>query len=138
MDDGRHAGWVHAVILILEDDELAGEGLALLVRDAGQDAVIFKSLAAAHASGASGMRITAIISDFDLEQGQNGVVAAQELRAAREPVPPVLIVTGSRHRAVEAAARAAGFAMLPKPASPVRLRRWLEQNAPPKTLAPLS
>src|SRR5437870_4243854 len=115
-------------ILILENDDLTGEGLALLVRDAGYQAAIFKSLAEAAESGVVEMRVSAIISDFDLDRGPNGVEAAQALRASREPRPPVLIVTGTRHRRVESAARAAGFEISAKPASPAFLRRWLAQN----------
>ena len=116
------------LILILENDDLTGEGLALLVRDAGYKAAIFKSLAEAAESGAIDMSVSAIISDFDLDSGTNGVEAAQVLRADRQPVPPVLIVTGTRHRRVESAARAAGFEISSKPASPAFLRRWLAQN----------
>jgi DNA-binding response OmpR family regulator len=117
------------LILILENDDLTREGLALMARDAGYEAAIFKSFADARAAEGMAESICAIISDFDLGQGPNGVEAAQALRADREPVPPVLIVTGTRHRHVEAAARAAGFEIASKPASPSFLRRWLAQHA---------
>jgi len=116
------------LILILENDDLTGEGLALMARDAGYEAAIFKSFAEAWGANALAQAICAIISDFDLGHGPNGVEAAQALLAHREPVPPVLIVTGTRHRHVEAAARAAGFEIASKPASPSFLRRWLAQN----------
>src|SRR5258706_5599735 len=126
------------LILILENDDLTGEGLALMARDAGYDTAIFKSFAEAGAGDAIARAICAIISDSDLGHGPNGVEAAQALRANREPVPRVLIVTGTRHRHVEAAARAAGFEIASKPASPSFLRRWLAQNtAGPGCLAPL-
>jgi DNA-binding response OmpR family regulator len=125
------------LILILENDDLTGEGLALLVRDAGYQAAIFKSLAEAAQSGATDMSVSAIISDFDLDHEPNGVEAAQALRADRQPVPPVLIVTGTRHRRVESAARAAGFEISSKPTSPAFLRRWLSQNTAGRSLAPL-
>jgi DNA-binding response OmpR family regulator len=125
------------LILILENDDLTGEGLALLVRDAGYQAAIFKSLAEAAQSGATDMTVSAIISDFDLDHEPNGVEAAQALRADRKPEPPVLIVTGTRHRRVESAARAAGFEISSKPTSPAFLRRWLSQNTAGRSLAPL-
>lgn len=125
------------LVLILENDQLTGEGLALLVRDAGYEPAIFKSLVEANESMIAVTTVSAIISDFDLDQGPNGVEAAQELRAQREPQPPVLIVTGTRHRRVEAAARAAGFEISSKPAPPSFLRRWLAQNTARHTPTPL-
>ena len=125
------------LILILENDELTSEGLALLVRDAGYQAAIFKSLSEASQSTVLICNVSAIISDFDLDRGPNGVEAAQALRADRHPQPPVLIVTGTRHRRVESAARAAGFEISSKPASPAFLRRWLAQNTAAHAHAPL-
>lgn len=117
------------LILILENDELTGEGLALLLRDAGYQAVVFKSFGDAHASVAvTSTTVSAIISDYDLDRGPNGVEAAKALRAERRPEPPVLIVTGTRQRRVVTAARAEGFEISTKPASPVFLRHWLARN----------
>jgi DNA-binding response OmpR family regulator len=116
-------------VVILDDDDLVGAGLALLARDAGYEAAIFKSLSAAHAETES-ISVQAIISDFDLGNGPNGVEAARALRAHRIPAPPVLIVTALRRRSVETAAREAGFEVLSKPASPASLKRWLARNAP--------
>jgi CheY-like chemotaxis protein len=125
------------LILILENDDLTGEGLVLLVRDAGYEAAIFKSFIEASQSAAIAMTVSAIISDFDLDYGPNGVEAAQALRADRQPQPPVLIVTGTRHRRVESAARAAGFEISSKPASPAFLRRWLARNTATRARHPL-
>jgi DNA-binding response OmpR family regulator len=125
------------VVLILEDDELTSEGLALLVRDAGYEPAVFKSLGEANESVAAVTEVSAIISDFDLDQGPNGVEAALALRADRTPQPPVLIVSGTRLSRIEAVARAAGFEMSTKPASPSFLRRWLARNAAAQGPAPL-
>src|SRR4051812_19668216 len=102
-------------VIILDDDDLVGAGIALLARDAGYEASIFKSLADAHAEMDT-ISVQAIISDFDLGDGPNGVEAARALRAHRIPAPPVLIVTAMRRRSVETAAREAGFEVLSKPA----------------------
>jgi CheY-like chemotaxis protein len=125
------------LVLILENDELTSEGLALLVRDAGYQPAVFKSLGEAIECLAAVAIARAIISDFDLDKGPNGVEAALALRADRDPQPPVLIVTGTRHRRVEAAARAAGFEISAKPASPSFLRRWLNQNTAGQTQSQL-
>lgn len=125
------------LVLILENDRLTSEGLALLVRDAGYEPAIFKSLADAHESKSKLVAVSAIISDFDLDMEPDGVEAAKALRAERQPRPPVLIVTGTRHRRVERAARAAGFEISTKPASPAFLRRWLAQNTASRAQARL-
>ena len=107
-----------------------------MARDAGYNAALFKSFAEARATESTS-GICAIISDFDLGNGPNGIQAAQMLRAERKSSPPVLIVTATRHAYVEAAVRAAGFEMSPKPASPSFLRRWLAQNTACAGAAPL-
>jgi CheY-like chemotaxis protein len=119
-------------IVILDDDALIGAGLVLLARDAGYEAALFRSLADATAAGILVMH--AIISDFDLGPGPNGIEAANALRANRSPAPPVLIVTAQRRRSVDRAARAAGFEVSSKPTSPVFLRNWLARNAPASDL----
>lgn len=116
-------------IVILEDDDLIGAGLALLARDAGYEAALYKSLSEATADD-TGRTVQAIISDFDLGQGPNGIEAANALCANRTPAPPVLIVTAQRRRSVDRAAHAAGFEVSSKPASASFLRRWLAFNAP--------
>jgi CheY-like chemotaxis protein len=88
---------------------------------------IFTSLAEAQRANLQGW--LAIITDFDLGLGPNGIEAAHVLRADRAPAPPVLVVTASSHSHVESAARAAGFDLLRKPASPAFLRRWLADKA---------
>ena len=114
------------LVVIFENDELGAQGLALVLRDAGYQALVFKSLRDARdACGMASTKVSAIIADYDLDHGLNGVDAAQELRAARKPEPPVLIVTGTQRRDVRMAAQAAGFDFSAKPASPAFLRQWL-------------
>jgi DNA-binding response OmpR family regulator len=126
------------LVVVLENDRLTGEALALLLRDAGYQAVVFPSFKDARDSVAvASTRVSAIISDFDLDCGPNGVEAARALRAHRDPEPPVLIVTGTRQRSVMTAARAAGFEISAKPASPAFLRHWLAQNTASRSSSPL-
>ena len=126
------------LILVLENDDLTSEGLALLLSDAGYQAVIFKSFFDARQSVAvASTTVSAIISDFDLDRELNGVEAAQALRAGRTPQPPVLIVTGTRQHRVATAARKAGFELSAKPASPAFLRRWLARNTAGYPRSPL-
>ena len=122
-------------VVILEDDELVGSALALMARDAGYEPALYTSLSQAVADIEIGA-IHAIISDFDLGRGPNGVEAACTLRANKTPAPPVLIVTAFQRGSVDRAARAAGFEVSPKPTSPSFLRRWLARNAPPHRSQP--
>lgn len=122
------------LVVIFENDELAAQGLALVLRDAGYQALVFKSLRdASDARGMDATKVSAIIADYDLDHGFNGVDAAQALRAARSPEPPVLIVTGTQRRDVRSAAQAAGFDFSAKPASAAFLRQWLANKT--KTVA---
>jgi len=127
------------LVLVLENDELIGEGLALLLRDAGYQAVVFKSFDdARNAVAMASTSVSAIISDYDLDCGANGVEAAKALRAKRKPEPPVLIVTGTQDRDAATAARSAGFDISSKPTPPAFLRRWLANNAGARASRPLS
>jgi DNA-binding response OmpR family regulator len=126
------------LIVVLENDDLTGEGLGLLLRDADYRAVIFKSFYdARQAVAVAATAVSAIISDFDLDLDLNGVEAAQALRADRTPQPPVLIVTGSRQRRMVTVARKAGFEVAAKPASPAFIRRWLARNTAGHPRSPL-
>jgi DNA-binding response OmpR family regulator len=126
------------LVLILENDELVGKGLALILRDAGYQTIVFKSFRDARDSvDASATAVSAIISDYDLDSGPNGVEAARALRATHQPEPPVLIVTATQQRDVFVAARAAGFDVSFKPASPAFLRQWLAHNTAGRLRSPL-
>jgi DNA-binding NtrC family response regulator len=116
-------------VLLLDDDRRSVEALALLIRDWGYDCLVGAHLAevAAEVSARAG-EIFAMVSDFHLAAGETGAVAAREA-ADLGLRGPVLLLTGSLRGAARRAAAAAGYAFMEKPASPARLKNWLDRAA---------
>lgn len=125
LDEPLPAGCVVAVV---EDDEDVRAGMVSLLRrwhcqvvdGASADAV----LAAWRASG--GPPVQALVADFQLGMGQNGVQAIHSLRRAFAAAAlPAIIVTGDSTPPRLAGLAEAGLPWLAKPVAPARLRSWL-------------
>jgi DNA-binding NtrC family response regulator len=113
------------VIVVIEDDPRLREALCLLLADWD-----FRAVSAARAGDALAQvghslgSVMAVITDFDLGDGVNGVDEAHALRAAGISAP-VLVMSGSlRGNALEKA-REAGFHFLSKPVKPLDIENWL-------------
>lgn len=113
------------VIVVLEDDPRLREALCLLLADWNFRAVSATRAGDALAQvGAYVEVVIAVITDFDLGEGVNGVDEAHALRAAGVSAP-VLVISGSlRGNALEKA-REAGFHFLSKPVKPLDIENWL-------------
>lgn len=112
-----------AQVALIDDDEdvrRATRGLLQRWECQVQDAADADTLLAA-----GGGRPQALIADLQLAEGRSGIAEAQRLFAAWGGGPvPLLLVSGDSRAAVPAGLAAD---MLAKPASPARLRAWLEE-----------
>jgi len=115
----RLAGARVAVLDDNEDVRRATRGLLQRWECAVQDAADADALLAEGAT-----RPQALVADLQLAGGRNGITEAQRLFAAWGGAVPLLLVSGDSAAAVPAGLDAA---ILAKPASPARLRAWLEQ-----------
>jgi DNA-binding NtrC family response regulator len=113
-------------LIVLEDDPAVRDALCLVLSDWE-----FRPLPAASASqaltdlAAAPGRVVAIITDFDLGGGLDGVSESKALLAAGVAAP-VLVVSGSMGMNALSAAREAGFGFMPKPVVALDIRRWLD------------
>lgn len=111
--------------LVIDDDDAAGDALSIVVRDWGADVVLCRSAAAAAALGDSAARARWIIADFNLGAGATGVDVARGL-ADTASSARVLVLTACTGGRAEAAAAAAGFSIMHKPARAEAIHAWLE------------
>ena len=116
-------------LIVLEDDPGARNALCLVLSDWDFHAIGAPSAAEAmQALGAGAAGVAAIITDFDLGDGLNGVSESQALLAAGVKAP-VLVISGSLGDRAARTAHAAGFEFLAKPVMPVDIRTWLDAAA---------
>lgn len=115
------------LILLLEDDAPSAEAMQLVLRDWGADVVHGANARnVASAAGSRAASALVIIADFNLPAA-NGVAAAKQLRK-RAPGARVLVLSGSLSNDARRAAKGAGYAFLPKPASTRDIIAWLERT----------
>lgn len=108
-------------ILLIEDDAIIRMSMASILDDLGWEVSEAASGADAIAQVAAGLRPTAVISDFRLEEGMDGVQAVHQITALLDSPVPGLLLTGDRAAAADAA-----MDVLLKPVGLNKLRSWLD------------
>lgn len=112
------------IIAAIDDDRVGRFALTLLLQDWGYDVVEGDSFSAVLAAlGDRHSRLAAIVTDFHLQDDQNGVSAALALAGELGRELPTLVITGSFGRKAEEVARPHGFRVLSKPIEPELLRQ---------------
>jgi PAS domain S-box-containing protein len=115
-------------VLIVEDNAILRHGLENIARQWGCETCSAGSgEEAVEVAAARNWRIDAIVTDYRLGAGLNGVQAAKEIarRSGREF--PTLVLTGDTAKNRIAEITASGFDLLHKPVSTEELRRKLAQ-----------
>jgi DNA-binding response OmpR family regulator len=113
------------IAILLEDDANVRGALELLLSDLG-----WRPIAAASAQqalvllGGASAHVGAVITDFNLGPGLNGVDETRALAQAGVAAA-VLVMSSSMRGRAELAARAAGHDYLPKPVQAERVEAWL-------------
>ena len=69
--------------------------------------------------------IDLILADYHLTDGVDGLQASQQLRAVRNGLPPVAMITADGSSELKQQARALGYPVLHKPVRPAALRALL-------------
>lgn len=121
---GRLAG---RRILVVEDDPLQRNSLTLLLEQAGAGVIAADGFDSALAAAQATLQApSAILSDYRLPGGTDGLSAIQALRGVLERDVPAVLLTGELSADLARAARAAGCLVLAKPAPPNRILSILE------------
>ena len=119
-------------VLVVEDDELIAESLALLISSLGHAA----ATAATAEDAIARVRDRAILPDLILADhrlpGRSGLEAVAEIRVLAGRSIPAAIVTGDTGPELKAATVAAGVVLMPKPVSPEQIARLLATAAQPQ------
>jgi len=105
-------------ILLVEDNPDIGEAVSAILADAGATVEWHTSADAALQALSQGLQVDAVLSDVSLPGENSGIDLARRL-AVRVPDLPVVLMTGYTDRLQEAVA--AGFRVIPKPATPQSL-----------------
>lgn len=112
------------IIAAIDDDRVGRFALTLLLRDWGYDVVEGENgedvLAAL---GDRQAHLAAVVTDFHLQDDENGVGEALTLAEKLGRDLPTLIITGSFGRKAEELAKPHGFRVLSKPVEPELLRQ---------------
>jgi len=116
---GRLGG---ALILVVEDDPLQRSSLTLLLEQVGATVVAAGSFDVALGMARATLRTpSAILSDYRLPGGTDGLRGIEGLRTALGAQVPAVLLTGELSAELARAAKAAGCTLLAKPAAPVRI-----------------
>jgi PAS domain S-box-containing protein len=115
-------------LLIVEDNVILRHGLENIAQQWGCETYSAGSgEEAVDVAAANNWRIDAIVTDYRLGAGLNGVQAAQEIARRSGRDFPTLVLTGDTAKNRIAEITASGFALLHKPVSTEELRRKLAQ-----------
>jgi len=124
--DFQYSGLEGAKILLVENDPLSAEALALLLERWGCD--VAKTASATDALervGALGLTPDAIVADLHLDQGQSGIEAVDAIRRMVRMQVPAMIVTADTSEEAARAAAVYGLELLKKPIKPAEMRSLL-------------
>ena len=112
-------------ILVVEDDVLAREALVSLLHSWGCVALEADALAAALAQVRPDAVPDAIVSDYRLPNGENGIDVIQRLRAQAQAPIPACLISGDTDPHLMQLGKDAGLSLLHKPVRPAKLRSVL-------------
>jgi two-component system NtrC family sensor kinase len=118
-------GKLNAAVLLVEDNPDIAEAVSAILQDAGAHVTWHKSADTASRAVADGSPFDVVLSDVSLPGEKSGIDLAREIASAA-PHIPVVLMTGYTDRLHEATA--AGFRVVPKPATPESLLNTLIQS----------
>jgi CheY-like chemotaxis protein len=116
-----------AEALVIEDDALVRSALVGLLGGWGVRVHEAKGLTDAQRWIQDGLKPAIILSDYRLQDGDNGIDVVQQLRRQLQTPVPACLMSGDTDGALMAAAQAAGLSLLHKPVRPAKLRNLLRR-----------
>jgi signal transduction histidine kinase/ActR/RegA family two-component response regulator len=117
------------IVLVIEDDALAREGLVSLLESWGCAVGAADGLSTALQQLGNGLVPEVIVSDYRLRGGSNGIEVIHQLRLAAGHSIPACLISGDTDPALMQAARDAGLVLLHKPVRPAKLRTLIRRFA---------
>lgn len=122
---------VGLVVLVVEDDALASEGLVSLLQSWGCVVTAAETGTMALSQLAQGLQPDVIVSDYRLQDGENGLEVIRQLRLAAALEIPACLMSGDTDAKLMQAAQEAGLTLLHKPVRPAKLRSLLRRLISP-------
>ncbi len=116
-------------VLMIEDDELARQAMASLLESWGCVVISADSQAAALSETQAHGRPDVIISDYRLNDGENGLAAIAAVRAVTGHALVACLASGDTDPDLIRQARAMGLTILHKPVRPAKLRSLMHSLA---------
>lgn len=116
-----------AQVLVIEDDALVRSALVALLGGWGIRVHEAQGMTAAQHWLQNGLKPALILSDYRLQDGQNGIDVVQLLRSELGYVVPACLMSGDTDATLMNAAQAAGLTLLHKPVRPAKLRNLLRR-----------
>jgi signal transduction histidine kinase/CheY-like chemotaxis protein len=120
-------GLAGACVVVIEDDAMVRAALAALLEGWHMKVLAARDERQALELLSAGAPPLAIISDYRLEGGKNGIAAVQGLRARLGWSVPACLVSGDTGPELIQAAQQAGMILLHKPVRPAKLRALLRR-----------
>lgn len=117
------------VVLVIEDDALAREGLVSLLESWGCFVHIAECIEEALWHLHHGVVLDVILSDYRLRDGENGIDTIRQLRTAAGLAIPAGLMSGDTDTYLQQAAKHAELTLLHKPVRPAKLRSLIRHLA---------
>jgi signal transduction histidine kinase/CheY-like chemotaxis protein len=124
-----------ARVLVIEDDALVRSALVGLLAGWGLEVHEASGVMGALALVSGGLRPNLLLSDYRLQQGDDGISAVAELRAALNHEVPACLMSGDTDADLMLKAQASGLTLLHKPVRPAKLRSLLRRLLADQPLA---
>ena len=115
------------IVLLIEDDALASDAVASLLASWGCVVLVADGVAAALAQLDHRSPPDVIVSDYRLRDGDSGIDAIGQLRAAADREIPACLISGDTDPALMALTEQAGLTLLHKPVPPAKLRNLVRR-----------
>jgi DNA-binding NtrC family response regulator len=117
-------------ILVIDDDKLVGRAIARWIKQVtGLETRLARTIDQAEECAAGSLQPAAIVTDYQLESGEDGVQAIEHLRSLGCRAPAALL-TGAPELAIQSLERSTLDEVVPvfsKTEMQERLKDWLEQ-----------
>ena len=118
---------LQVVVLVIEDDDMVRAALLTLLGGWGMQVHQASGLMQARQQLQAGCQPTLIISDYRLQEAQNGIEVIALLRAQLMQDIPACLLSGDTDASLIQAAHNAGLTLLHKPVQPAKLRSLLRR-----------
>jgi signal transduction histidine kinase/CheY-like chemotaxis protein len=115
------------VVMVIEDDPLARNGLVGLLASWGALVGVAEGLATARALLRQGFAPDVLVSDYQLRDDENGIDVIQQVRASVGWSVPACLMSGNTDPALMVCAKQAGLTLLHKPVRPAKLRNLIRR-----------